>query len=779
MSTGAIANSLVLVGFGSTGTRIVSDLDDTARALYAPAPSPHAVVTSALDRAHRFRGRFAAAAGQLLEAGAGSVGGQVRLDIVAILDGAGADPAALVDHLDAITDVLTDDFPVLFPPSAPAEQRSVWLTLVLGAPPMVATPQGSAFAALLSAIEEWRGKARHPALSRVMLLPRQTTAGRLDDEGLEESLRSAVQTLFLSGSRDHDRIRTLLAHRSDSRCYSSIAVATAELPVARIRRYARWRLALAGLDVLLEQAEMPTTDPTRAQSYQQRLDGATLLAGFDDGSAAQRVRARAARLSGAEDHLPKQWRVRLTESAVDVRARYRVLFDGIAKPWNRRTDPTTDPDHEAMLRLVDQVEAAALDEADRRLVALLDEELDPQTALRVLPALEHALKQAIHDLEEELAADVAPLPSPEPPPPPDDPGLRALETVIDGRPGIGRTWPVLVALFGATGGLVMLTISWLMAPEPIQAAASSSSPLSPTSTEAWAAGCLVGLLVAAAWQLGVLWTWRHGAEKSLEKRSHELEGAWRLGGAGQEREQAEKLLAVRRRRTARDLSRRYSAALERLSALRAAIRQITSRARDALVDLRVRIGPTPRQDDLSGLLGSETALHRALVDPAALAGRLEALGGQRDHQRWAGQVLASTWPRVGGLSEDLPCLDEEAILRAADEQLGALTASGLLGEQSEGIDSRAHRFLSEAGGALGWGIAPVDPHGDPVQGEGRDRRLLLAPTGMRVVVQSGLADAPLLMEPCWTEAQVPWLSIVAVWENLALDEILRGMGVKP
>ena len=54
-----------------------------------------------------------------------------------------------------------------------------------------------------------------------------------------------------------------------------------------------------------------------------------------------------------------------------------------------------------------------------------------------------------------------------------------------------------------------------------------------------------------------------------------------------------------------------------------------------------------------------------------------------------------------------------------------------------------------------------------------------APTGMRVAVQTALADAPVLMDPCWTEAQVPWLSIIAVWEGLTLEEILRGMGVTP
>ncbi|MEZ4319165.1 MAG: hypothetical protein R3F61_16740 [Myxococcota bacterium] len=778
MSEAAVAHPLVLVGLGPMGTRVVDDLDDTATAIAAPAASPHTAVTAPLGKADRLRRKLADQAGRLLEAGAGRGSGRVQLDIVVVADGSECDPDGLIANLDAITDVLADDFPVLFPPGTPPEQRSVWLTVLLGTPPLVATPDGLAFAGILSAIEAWSQRARHPALSRVLLLPRQTTAGRLDGDGMEVALRAGVQALYLSGSRTHDRVRTVLAHRADHRRYASLAVATAELPVARIRRYARWRLALSGLEVLLGVAESPTTDPSRAQSLAERLDGATLLSAFDKGSAAERVRARAARLSGAEDHLPDKWRVRITERPVDIRTRYRVLFDAIAKPWNRRTDPTTDPDHEAMLRLVDQAEADALGEADRRLTALLDEELEPQTALRVLSPLEHALKQAIHDLEEDLAADVAPLPSPEPPPPPDDPGLRALERVIDGRPGVWRTWGVLLGLFGASGTLVLLVVSWLMAAPPLTGVTAASSTFPPTTTEAWAAGMLAGFLTAGVWQLVVLWIWRHGAELALEKRTHELAEAWRRGGAGQERDQAERLLAVRRRRTARDLVRRYEAALERLAALRAAIRQITGTAKDTLVDLRVRLGATPRQDDLSGLLGSESPLHRALVAPTDLAVRLEGIAGQRDIQRWAGQILAATWPRVGGLSEDLPCLDQEALLRACDEQLGTLSAAGLLSEEREGVRGRAHAFLSEAGGALGWGISPVDPHGDPVRGEGRDRRLLVAPTGMRVAVQAALADAPVLLEPCWSEAQVPWLSIFAVWEGLSVDEVLRGMGVQ-
>ncbi|MCA9570760.1 MAG: hypothetical protein KC656_23125, partial [Myxococcales bacterium] len=477
-------------------------------------------------------------------------------------------------------------------------------------------------------------------------------------------------------------------------------------------------------------------------------------------------------ISGAEDHLPEAWSVSLTERPMDVRARFRVLFEPIAKPWSRRIDPTSDPDHHAMLRLVDQVEADTLGAVDRKLTALLDEQLEPTTALRVLPSLEHALKQVAHALDEELAHAIEPLPSPEPPAPPDDPGLHTLERVIDGRPGLASTWPVLLALTGGVTAVIVLFVSWLVVPPP---AGISSTPVPPTSTEAWAVGLLLGMLVAGVWQIGVLWSWRADAREQLTKRTHELDAAWKRGGAGQEREQAERLLAVRRRRTAHDLRRRYQSALERLGGLRAAIRQSRNAASTALADLRVRIGALPSQDDLSGLVGTDSPLHGSLVGPEVLAQRLEGAGSHRDLQRWAAQILTDTWPASGGIEVDLPCLDTARLLAACDQALGPLDASTLLGGEAE-TATNARSFVARAVPALGFGVTPRDVHGDPVAGLGRSRVLLVAPSGLRGGVEGALADSPVQLEPLWTGAAVPWMSLLAVWDGFSADQVARGMG---
>ncbi len=759
-----ITNPLLLVGLGQRGMGIVRELRATAAAISTPADPPYQSVEALDTRAlHRlFEERLTA----LLQRG---TGGQARLDVVLVADAMEAGASLLVEASRALTDVLADTFPVLFPPAAPPEQRSVWITMVLGTPPLVATETGRRFQELLGALDAARPGLRHPALSRCLLVPRQTTSRKLGDEALEAALRHAIQLLFMSGIRGHDTVRDALGHRHDDAWIGTVFAACSELPIARVRAYARWRLALSGLQALLEQAERPTTDPSRAEALRHQLDPEQLLEGFTTGRAAQKVRERAAQISGAEDRLPDRCAVRLTDRPGDLRARYRVLFEPIAKPWSRRTDPTDDPDHQAMLRMVDQLEAETLAAVDRKLRSLLDEQLEPTTALRVLPSLEHALKQVIHTLDEELASAIPPLPSPEPPPPPDDPGLRELEHVIDARPGVRRTAGLCLVMVLGVAVVVALAVG--VSTPPPSSIASQPAPFLPA--EAWAVGVAVGVVVTSIWQIGVLLVWKSRARRQLARRAQELEAAWRRGGAGQEREQAERLLAVRRRRTAHDLRRRYQAALERLASLRAAIRQSTHRAVGALTDLRVRIGETPAKDDLAGLVDGQDPLSGSLVRADTLARRLDELGLHRDLARWGSEILTVTWP-PNGIEDDLPCMDEEQILAACDRALGDLDIASLLGDDAE-IGTNTRTFLQRAALSTGWGMRPLDPHGDPVRGRGRDRVVLVAPARLRAAVEGAMADSPIHLVPILTDARVPWLGLLAVWDAFDLASVLRGM----
>lgn len=752
-------NPLLLIGLGPRAHRVVRDTHDTAASLQPEVGHAQLHLTDPEGKTPLIRRSLQG----LLDAG--STAGHARLDVVIVADTPDVDPGDVHTVVGQIDDILKHDFPVLFPPSTPADQRTAWTTVVLGTPALAADAHDvKAHLEGLSA-PSW-------SLSRILLCPRQTTAGTLDDEGLEQALRSTLQTLFLSGARDDDRVRAALGHRGEPAQVTLVSVAMADLPLARIRRYARWRLALTGLEALSEQADRPTTDPTRSDALRQQLAPDDLLADFSTGKPADEVRARAAHISGAEDSLPDNVSVALTDRSADLHARFRVLFEPIAKPWSRRIDPTHHPDHQAMLRLLDRVESDTLSAIDRRLAGLLDEELDPSAALRVLPALEHALQQVAHTLDEELAIPPEPLPSPEPPPPPDDPGLEELTRVIDGRPGIAVTWPILLALSACTGGLTVLTLTWLAG--PAQAGTVSSTSVQPTPPEAWAVGFLVGLVVATVWQIAVLWSWKLAAYRVLDRRNHELAAAWALGGAGQEREQAERLLRVRRRRTADDLRRRYRQVLERLRALRGAIRQTTDEARTALADLRVRVGATPRQDDLTGLVGKDTALHVPLVEGGELAERLDHLGLHRDLPAWSARILQSTWPTRRGLMEDLPCLDTDRLLAEADALLGSPDARALLGDPAT-AQPRLHHFLRRAVPALAWGVEPLDAHGMPVRGRGRDRRLLIAPATLRATLEGAMADSPVHLEPTWTDSRVPWVSVLSLWDGHTIADVLRGM----
>ena len=65
-------------------------------------------------------------------------------------------------------------------------------------------------------------------------------------------------------------MRKLLAHRADDRFVVELSVAAAELPVAQLRRYARWRLVWEGLSELVQRGERPTGDPSRAEALVSR-----------------------------------------------------------------------------------------------------------------------------------------------------------------------------------------------------------------------------------------------------------------------------------------------------------------------------------------------------------------------------------------------------------------------------------------------------------------------------------------------------------------------------
>ncbi|MFT7519198.1 MAG: hypothetical protein ACI9MC_001338 [Kiritimatiellia bacterium] len=776
-----MAHPLVLVGLGALGHRVVSDLRDTTSSL----PTADRAAVSCLQLVPGPRGAAALRDDllreleQLLRAGAvrGAIDGRARLDIVLIGSLDEGDQAACKLASSVISDLLVDEFSVLFPPSSSPEQRSVWLSLAVCTPPLSDQPDAAQALQTLTELEAWAGdQARHPALSRVWLLPRQTSAGRLSDDVVERSLRCFVQALFLSGVRMSDAVQRRMKHRNDQRFIGMISVAAAELPVARLRRYARWRAAWDGLCTLVDQAERPTGDPARAEALVARVDVDDLLEPFREGAAAQRTRKHAATLSGATDRLPDEIRASLLEREDDVRHRYRALFGPLVKPApDRATDA---PDHAEVLRILDATEANALSDAQTRLQHLLDHELDPRTALQVLPHLESALHRVCHRLEEELHQLPPELPAVDPPPPPEDPGRDALEYAVRARPGLLGLLPTASGLAFVAGVFAAMSSVALMVHPDASVAGGFSSATGPVAVPLLVpalTGASVALVVGVSWTLLLLHRSRVRLVDQLLARRQELEDSWSRGGGGQPGRQAQALLDVRRRRATAGVLRILRETIGRLAAARASLRGARDNARRELERLRVRLGTSPLTDDIGDVLGPETPLHHPLVSADIVVQRVHAARTTLDPARWAQVLLEGIWP-AGGLVHDLPGADEQAVRTVSDAEIAALGADVLLRGDAVAplLEQRLHTFFRKLGGGLAWGVVPRDQHGDPLSTVLIHPQLCVAPIELRPILEPLVQSRPDQLETAWGSTDAPWVVVLATWDGLDMNAIRRG-----
>lgn len=772
-----MTHPLVIVGVGPLGHRVARDLVETARALDAEAPVRQLSWLGGPRSEAALLRALTQALSTLLEAGTHR-SGRIGLDVLVVAHAAEIptqDPARVMD---VVSRHLADAWGVLFPADAAPAQRAAWGTVLLATPPLRG-PQSQAGVGALRALAQHRAQSPHPTLARALVIPSQTTAGTLSDEALEQSLRATAQALYLSGLRASDGVRALLSHRGDDRFLTGLSVAAAELPVARLRRYARWRLALDGLEALVARAERPTGDPARAEALVARLATQELLDPFNEGEVAQRVRRHAASLSGAADRLPDALDVRLVERDNDLNQRFRVLLGPATKPPPDRA--TEHPEHAEVLRVLDREEAFGLAELDRRVGHLLAQELEPASALAVLPHLERALVRAAHDLEESLTALPDALPALDPPPPPTDPGRDAVALAVEGRPRLTTVLP-LAAVVGAVVGIAVgMGIAAGMAPS----AQAASDALTFTSgggdtaePYAWippVAGALIGLIASLGWTAMVLIGGRIKLQDALVARRTELEGLWSRGGGGQPGRQAAALLDVRRRRVSEGLAIRLRTACARLAAARTSLRRGRDHARRELERLRVRLANDPRADGLEDVLGTETPLHRPLLPAAEVAERLARTRPVQEPARVAQELLSKTWPK-DGLLHDLPGADLQALGHAADAMLPDLGPDKLLLGPDVGprVQRRLHAFIDGLPTGLAPGLTALDAHGDPIRAAAP--WLVLGPSALRGSLRERLRDRDLVQH--WSEAPVPWVVVLASWPDLDLPSVLRGAGVE-
>lgn len=767
-----MAHPLVVIGVGPLGRRVARELVETAQALDPEAPvralswagGPRA--ESLLDRA------VSTALADLLQAGS-SNGARHGLDVVVMCHAGEVDSTEPARAMRVVAGHLAEAWGVLFPADAPADQRTAIGTVLL-ATPALRGPTAHVGLDALAALHDLRAAAPHPLLARTLVIPAQTTAGSLSPEALEQSVSSTAQALFVSGLRGTDPVRGLLGHRADDRFITGLSVAAAELPIARLRRYARWRVAMDGLEELVARAERPTGDPARAEALVARLATDELLAPFLEGELAQRVRRHAASLSGAADRLPDELDVRLVNQDADLRQRFRVLLGPATKPPPDRA--TEHPEHAEILRALDRDEAFALEELDRRVSHLLAQELDPASALAVLPHLERALVRAAHELDGAVADDPAPLPALDPPPPPTDPGRDAVNLAVQGRPQLIGVVPLALTIAAVVTVALGLATAALLAPETAAVevgtfTSGETLPTSPNEWIPWAAGALVGVLSGAGWLFAVLIAGRLTLHDALVARRTELERLWSRGGGGQPGRQAAGLLAVRHRRTATGLAGRLRLASTRLAAARTSLRRARDHSRRELERLRVRLASDSRADGLQDVLGIQTPLHRPLLPAAEVAERLARTRPIQEPARLAQALLTATWP-AGGLELDLPAADLPALAGAADAQLPVLGPDALLHgpEVSPMVEARLKRFAQDLPTGLAPGLNPRDEHGDPVAFT--SRWLVLGPRALRGALTDALRERDLVA--VWSETPVPWVVVLATWSDLDLDSVARG-----
>ncbi|MBN2797805.1 MAG: hypothetical protein JXX28_01540 [Deltaproteobacteria bacterium] len=760
---------LVLIGVGPAGTALAEEILDTARV----RPSGELVGLCLLEAGElggpRLRRSLRATLDALLEAGRiYQQGAQAQLDLAILADLAEGTGPQVSEAVAVVTQLLADTYGVLFPASVPAAERSAWLTVYLAAPPLIAGPQGEDAIARLRALEEQAATAPHPALSRVWVLPRQTTAGQLSDRAVRSSLRLMVQGLFLSGVRREPDLHALIRHRPDGRLISTASVGAAELPVARVRRYARWRAAWEGLSTLVEQAEQNSRDEARRLGYRSQLDLPGLLGALTEGRAAADLRKHAVELTGLTASSQGALRVGLLAADGEVRAAYPLLFRSLHREQAAGAEPS-----EALLHRLDEAESDTLSTLSRRLQALLASEISPDSALQVLPDLEAALQEGQRWLAERLApASTEALWGRQEGE--EDLALTALEAALVHRPRLTQLVPV-----GATLGLVWGTVTgmalhaYAAAPAAAAPAFSTGAAPAPTDTALWG-GIAAGALLTLAWVGGGLWAGRARLLRLLHRRQQELEELRQGAGAGLPARRATDNIALRHARAGQALSLQLQGALDRLTALRAALRQARGRAAEHLERLQISLGPSQRMDDLSGLLGEDTPLHRALLPPERLAERIAATRTTPDKALWAQRLLQATWPS-GGLATDLPLLDEAPLARECDRGFEGLAAARLLQgpEVQEEVARRVEAFLQGAEGALAFGVRPRDEHGDLLGVAGQDAPLLIAPIDLRVTVDQVLPEGS--RRVAWGTANSPWIIALRTWDGLDAGAIGRGV----
>jgi len=713
-------------GFGASVTaRLAADPDQPGLAMCdVPAALPDG------DRA-----RFVAWLGQqvgddlerLLRAGATRPGegmdheARGKLDLVMIADAEEAQPALLGAVADTLSRVLADRFAVMFPPGTSAEQRSVGL-IVLLAVPAIDSERGRAAMRVAAGFERWHlGGPPSPILNRVYLVPRQNEVMPLSADDVEREAYLFVSTCYRSGLRDSDAIRRRLGPpRDQRRMLDCLAVAAADVEVAKVIEAFAWRSALAGLDRLAAQADGRSAG-SHGVLHAPELDVASWL------------------------------------SPLDKDRPGRDLAAAATGPGAAKLDQ--------QVTACDIAEAEQLALAQKQVRELVDTRLESDDGLASFRGVNQALVMAAERLAPLAATPESWLPA-------IDEAAEAAEAAAEARaaneaerPRAERaTSPAFVVLAGVLLALVMAAAaSAMVAVAAVRSGASAggsgagvkvSSQVAPVGapiTKTVLIGVAIGLVIGFAWTFIARWFASRKTEELDTSQAPPRESAKNRRTTAA----VAASLALRRQRIARDALAIVGDERERLAALRAAVLEAGGAARNQLKDLGVVPSDDPQADDYTRLFGEDTPLHWSLLEPGALPRLWERSRAVRDDELWASRLLARAYQR-GGHRDDLPFAhagaggaDWESALREQHQQLsdeGVFTWPDL----GPVLTAQVRRFLAAVPQALRLGVRPLRPDGTPeTLTQARELLVVVPPDGRasveRVLGDHAIPDAALLV----------------------------------
>lgn len=757
----SIINPTLVLAAGAFGRAVAARLQEDAAAL--PEADRTRLACLPADALDALPGLIESALAALLRTGSG----RPQLDALIVADTREVDAAGLVGIAHAFSEVLARSFAVLFPPSLEANQRQVWLNVVLATPALTGTGGESALQATAQ-LERWHleGHAPSPCLSRVWLAPRQTAAGVLTDEDVLRSVHLFASAAYLSGQRQSDVMRSRLEPARDpTRLVGTFSVAAADVPVARVIDYCAWRTALLGLDRLSSQAREQAPDEVSADALAPGLAVSARLDEFDSDEVARRLLGRSQRSAPARRAPLPSW--------TNPKAGTELLSE-----WRGSTPAATTqaPDEsDPLFTALDAAEARLIGEAASALRAAVEDRLRSADGLRSLTAIERALDAELERLD--AASTVRTAAHVEASGTSEAPGLTGLESAARARPSLMTLLPAaaliaVVASLSVAGLLVADTASAAAPATGVKLTGVGGAGLQGASlASTLVPALLVGAGAAAAWVAGVLaWTTR----KLREAMQQHAAGAV----ADSRGDEAAMTLAARRARLARSLAAVVRAKRERLSALRTALEEARKRASDELTRLRVRPGATLAEDRADGLLDEETPLHRSLWPAESLPALCARTRDTRDESTWAARLLEAAWPE-SGLGDDLPLAHSEPWANAARAQHSSLAEQSPFSwpGASEHVSERLTTFVRESPAALGFGVRAVREDGTPAGLVGEGDLLLLAHGDVRPALEQAARGGQLpALAFLWASTPAPRVVLFTTGTGLDAASLWRGLG---